>query len=449
MAETAPLNSYVAASFLAPKDPASLFRAQQQEALAQALLQQGNAPISTEGRQIGGVGYQISPWEGVAKLGQLLSGGVTQNFANEKLAKALEGGMAGGPTSAGSSADPIISSMPGPTQALFNRLTLPESMGGNPRAAIDLYGQYAAGMKSYNTKTGENAAGAAPYGALPAGVGEATPPIDIQMSQSAVPVGSNTAAPTIPPIAASALQPGVQSTLSRAANIPAPNLQGMTNDQAKIALGGAKNTAEKSGDNLADAQKTFNVAAGNLPRAMQRFDQLRSASNDASYGGGVSEEPAGTEFHLISPDYAREYARTSLGQFTEPKRATANQTIEQAASQGILSELGPQLAGLRGNKFLESIASTASGLNPSDPPAAKQNAINGLQDQYISNLKSLADQRRSYGDPNAPSDMDLAHLISQNASPQTMVNVMDPKGRLGKVSAAHLPDLIKDGGQIK
>lgn len=478
---------------ISPEQQKKLMSAQQQEALAQALLQQGSIPIDTNNRQIGGVGYKVSPLEGVAKLADILSGKYQQNNANENLANALQPQSGGQGQS--QQADPIVAAMPPPTQQLFNRLSLPEAMGGNPRAAIELYGQYGSGMKAYGTKTGENAAGLAPASALPAGVGQPQqPPQTLPMSppqqgappqlgtqppimpvQGGVPlppVGQN--APPSPagggtsaiaqgaaPVSASALAPpsGIIPPPATPAAMPTPNAgesfaayqarleaaKAGAVAQAGVAPAGEKTQAEDTGKNIADSIKTFNVAAGQLPRAMQRFNQLRQASQQASYGGGVSEEDPGS----MTGDYARNYARTSVGQMMEPQRATANQIIDQATKQGVLSELGPQLAGLRGNKFLESIASGASGLNPADPPPAKINAINGLQDQYISNLKSLAQQRRSYGDPTAPSDMDLAGLISKNADPSTMVNVVDPMGRAGKVAAQHLPDLIQAGGQIK
>ena len=43
----------------------------QQQALAQMLMQQGMTPLSTQDRQVGGVGYRVSPLEGLAKLLQV------------------------------------------------------------------------------------------------------------------------------------------------------------------------------------------------------------------------------------------------------------------------------------------------------------------------------------------------------------------------------------------
>lgn len=52
----------------------SLMQLQQQQAIGQALLQQGLAPIDTSGRQVGGMGYRISPLEGLAKMANMYIG---------------------------------------------------------------------------------------------------------------------------------------------------------------------------------------------------------------------------------------------------------------------------------------------------------------------------------------------------------------------------------------
>ena len=52
-------------------------------------MEQGTTPLDTSNRQIGGVGYSISPLEGLAKLAQTLSGRMGQNTANQGLIDAL------------------------------------------------------------------------------------------------------------------------------------------------------------------------------------------------------------------------------------------------------------------------------------------------------------------------------------------------------------------------
>jgi hypothetical protein len=62
-----------------PEDQANFLQLQQRQALAQALLQQGMTPISTEGRN-----YRISPVEGLAKMFQAYIGRKTMDDALAK-----------------------------------------------------------------------------------------------------------------------------------------------------------------------------------------------------------------------------------------------------------------------------------------------------------------------------------------------------------------------------
>ncbi len=172
----------------------------------------------------------------------------------------------------------------------------------------------------------------------------------------------------------------------RIANELAIYKMNIENDPAHAAaMKNADASGSETGKNVADVAKTLNVMQANLPFAIQRFQAMRDAADKASYGMAVNNEGTG---------YKQEFAN----QFS-PDTATANNLLEQRAAQGILPELGPQLAqaGVRGNKFLESIASSASGLNLSAPPAAKKELIDGLEKTYINNLKATAAQARALG----------------------------------------------------
>jgi hypothetical protein len=57
-----------------PNLAASAALIQQRQAMAQALMQQGMTPLDTNNRTIGGVGYRISPMEGLAKMLQTYVG---------------------------------------------------------------------------------------------------------------------------------------------------------------------------------------------------------------------------------------------------------------------------------------------------------------------------------------------------------------------------------------
>jgi hypothetical protein len=61
-------------ALLPPDQQQNLMQLQQQQAIGQALLQQGLQPIDTSNRQVGGIGYRISPLEGLAKMANMYAG---------------------------------------------------------------------------------------------------------------------------------------------------------------------------------------------------------------------------------------------------------------------------------------------------------------------------------------------------------------------------------------
>jgi hypothetical protein len=132
---------------LSPDDQQSLLQLQQRQAIGQALLQQGLQPIDTSNRQVGGMGYRISPLEGLAKMAQMYTGnkismdsmgkqaqlmgqmygnafGTTQPQQAPQQAPVDAGGMTGDQSGQG-----VISS-PVPSGA-----QLGAAMGGGPQAA--------------------------------------------------------------------------------------------------------------------------------------------------------------------------------------------------------------------------------------------------------------------------------------------------------------------------
>jgi hypothetical protein len=455
---------------IGPEQQKQLMAAQQQEQMASALLQQGNTPIDTNNRQIGGVGTKISGYEGLAKIADVLAGRYSQNKANSALANAISPAASdSSSTSSPGSSNPALglASMANPeaySKAIIDQALMPKR----------------AGMSWTDPNTGQPMHAPTDFelnnpaaGGPPVGGGVAAPPMQPVQGPSPVapPPGAGEmnvppAPPaSIPQVNASqispnvAVPPGPTSPPAITAG-PTPTSMPRMPGEGELAYqarmkpleAGATSEAQDTGKNLADATKTFNVAASNLPRAMQRFSELRQASANASAGAGVSDqepEQGIMEHFLPGPDWARSAARTFPESWINPKVALANQTIDQATKQGVLSELGPQMQGLKGNKYLESIANGASGLNPADPAPVKIQAINGLQDQYISNMVSLANQRRSYGDPMAPKQSDLAQMISQNADPTYEVHILHPDGTLGTVKARSLMGAVQAGSQIQ
>lgn len=171
----------------------------------------------------------------------------------------------------------------------------------------------------------------------------------------------------------------------------------------QAAVEAAKTQAGVTGTEVGDAKKTYDIASAGLPFALQRFSAMRGAAQNASSGLGVDQAGDGA---------AQQFANTALGKYMEPETGSGNQTLKQYSSQGVLGELGPQLAqsGVRGNKFLESIASNASGLDMSAAPDDKVTLINGLQDMYVQNLKKEADVLRKNGQP-AMTDAQIDALV--------------------------------------
>ncbi|MDR6393062.1 hypothetical protein [Paraburkholderia phenoliruptrix] len=144
---------------LSPDDQQSLLQLQQRQAIGQALLQQGLTPIDTSNRQVGGMGYRISPLEGLAKLANMYAGNKISMDAMGKQAQ-LMGQMYGNafganqqPASDVGGAQPAVSSgapsgqvlgaamgggAPAPQTQMSNGvLTLP---GYTPQQSMVLYG---------------------------------------------------------------------------------------------------------------------------------------------------------------------------------------------------------------------------------------------------------------------------------------------------------------------
>lgn len=161
-----------------------------------------------------------------------------------------------------------------------------------------------------------------------------------------------------------------------------------------------KSEAGKAGETAAESGKTLNVMSANLPVVMQRLQEMEDAVPQASYGVGADNEGEGMQ--------------QKVADTFKTKASVANQLLLQRSAQGVLPELGPQLAqaGIRGNKFLETLASSASGLRMSASPDAKMSAIQGLREQYISNLKSTARQVRAQGGQ-APSDAEIDAQVAK------------------------------------
>ncbi len=199
---------------------------------------------------------------------------------------------------------------------------------------------------------------------------------------------------------------------------------------------GAEKTSEMNASQIGDATKTFDIMHSNLPSVLERFKEMRDASNNASYGFGANEEGTGL---------AQQFAKSSVG---NDATSNANALLKQRAAQGILPELGPQLAqaGVRGNKFLETLANSASGLDLAAKPQDKISLINGLENTYINNLKATAAQLREKGKA-APSDKDIDAIVTQvkgGTVPADMPTpIQNSKESFGEVPPDQIPPAMK------
>lgn len=303
MASAQQLGAQLYNPFLPPDANAKLQGIQQQQALAQTLLSQGTDPISTQGRQIGGVGYNISPWEGVAKLGQILSGKEQQQDANQQTADLVTGANGG----SGSGADPYVAMGLPPQVAQLVRYY---SMNGEARAAAELISKFAGPtdlQKNLQIPAGDGSP--APIGGAPTSAPstQPAPPIPappppqtggasgswgndpaggINIPAPAPPEGAQApigAAAPIPPVNGSSL---VGGALPNAAPV-APRLTGNAlQQQAQIDAqkAGASKQAEVQGQNIADAQKGMSSIDSRIGNAKAIIQEMKDLSPNVPYG---------------------------------------------------------------------------------------------------------------------------------------------------------------------
>jgi len=442
-------NALMAQSFgLTGDQQKKLMASQQQQAMAQALMQQGMTPIDTSNRQIGGVGYAISPLEGVAKLAQGLVGGYEQKQANENYVNALtpQGGSGQSSTSNGGNmwinADGTPSTLANMQIMQGNRaaaeavqMALKERNAtiSDPMVSATINGQE--GM--YSTSVVRNASlgghdvqfnppqqAAAPSGDASGQMPTSPQPTPVQGGYPLPPPGNTPElaaarqamgitqqppvdqqlASNVPPVSSSALMPPANMGTPNpgaGASIPAPAYgKTILTPQQQSALeiqkanaiaqgavqpAGAKAEAEKMGDTAAEANKTLAVMSANLPVLQQRIADMTKANQASSFGPWNDKEGDG----IVSAYHDARNDPSSV----------ANAQLQQKTAQNVLPELGPALAqaGIKGNKFLETLSSTASGVDLSKGKDARQQQIDGLLNNYVQNMKSTYQQVKQYG----------------------------------------------------
>lgn len=373
---------FAQAAGLSPEQYQKLMQAQQQEALAQALLSQGNTPLSTEGRSIGGVGYAISPLEGAAKMAQILSGGIQQKRANEALANALmpQGGGGGGATAqAPSFYDEKGNLTPmGYAQILSGNRAVAElrppnevrtaewALGKDAPTVVgqQLTNQANPGAVSYQQGLGAAAAQNAPVGTMPGGGQIQPPPTPMQILQAQP-------AQQIPQMNASTVAP-------QSSGMPAP-LPGESNLQYKERLdaagAGAKKLAETKGENQGDAILNLAQINARIANAKKNVTEMMQIAPQTS-----------TKYPLLPEEVQQDWI-----QRFDPNTAKANSRFEQLNNQIYVQELGPLIKqlGSRGNQFVENAVKQGSAVDINANPNSKMEVLRGLN-EYLDNLQNNA-----------------------------------------------------------
>lgn len=429
---------------IAPSVQAKLLEAQQQQAIASALLGEGMSPLDIKDRQIGGVGYAISPLEGLGKLAQALSGRYQLSQANKDYMSAFQPkNSADGSTVAGVQDGGILSSqgasilqgVPANLQPLVASWATTE-----PRAAAELIAKFAApteqqknfggqgtpafqqwvqnqtnpGSVKYQEALGANAAGNAPAGMMPPGLqppqdnGQLPPvPSQVPQVQGMQPSNSqltNAATQGMPPMPAQALNPNqaMGAQVNPMAVPPAFNNTGMPSPMPNesqnqymarldAAKAGATSRATAEGTGMGDANVNLAQINSRIENAKKNVQEMLGIADNTS-----------TAVPLVPEDLQHKYI-----QRFDPKTATANTRFEQLNNQIYVQELGPLIKqlGSRGNMFVERAVKAGSAIDIGDNPAAKKVALQGIL-EYLDNIqKNAANQQGILAgtQPNQPS----------------------------------------------
>lgn len=187
--------------------------------------------------------------------------------------------------------------------------------------------------------------------------------------------------------------------------------------QVEVNKAGAEKLAQDNATNSAEDRKVFNIMKSGIPMQMKRFQDMEANANNASAGYGVEQDGTGFKQNLWNS-------------LPAGKTSAANNALEQLSAQGVLGELGPQLAqsGAKGNKFLESIANSASALKMNAPPEDKVKLVNGLRDMWVSNLKATASRLRDQGHRDIPSDQEIDQMIGASGAQNKAQWITPPSG---------------------
>ncbi|CAK9249810.1 unnamed protein product [Sphagnum jensenii] len=519
--------------FLTPTGNSKLAQIMLEQQLGQDETKQGLIPLDTNNRTVNGVGYRISPFEGLAKIAQALGGTYeqekaiqdqqnlfnpqpTQDQAQAALdAQAQNPNAQQGPTVNASTMaqqlantqnpylssadqsfmnDPVLANMamsdpndlskiiatsrfagyrPGESYVAANgqRMLVPTDQQQNFGASMPQYvfNQTHPGAVAADTAMGTNYANnAVPTTTPPMGMGgnnvmgapqpplpspnapppSALPPAPAGMSNAPSPILGGSPPPPMPsqinptPSAASnalvSSLPNVGQTNASVA-APAPVAAPLTPNPGESAASfkqrldlaqkqaeaninvntaGSKKQAEDEGANAAENFNQYIASRSNMQPVLDKINEMHQANKQSSFNALNTEDGAGpiTAYHRLESDPVSQ----------------ANAKLEQLKEQGLISQIGPQLAatGSKGNKLLEGIiqGSDSFKLNTGKPAVAT--SIDGLGLNYVRNQISQYDKAVDSG---------------SNPPPMAPVLMQTPKG-IGYVDPRHVGNVIDSGG---
>lgn len=270
-----------------------------------------------------------------------------------------------------------------------------------------------------------------PYGSLSpsAGGGAGVPAPQLPMPAGQMPPNGAGASPAIPQIPASQLfaPPQGQSQPGPTAQGVDPNdpiaVAGATEaakQAAEVAAAGSKKESEEQGSNLAESVNQYNSSLSNFQAVHDRIAEMHQAADNSSFNAGNDEKGSGpiTFMHRALGD----------------KTSVANSRLEQLKEQGLISQIGPQLAatGAKGNKLLEGIITGADSLDLAAGKPAIKSQIDGLYANYIKNMVSQNQKIK---------------LSGGKPEPLPPIMMKTPKG-IGTVTPSHVEEVLKAGGSF-
>lgn len=454
---------------LTPDTNSKIYQLQQQQALAKALQEQGLTPIDTNNRMMGQIAYKISPFEGLNKLAQALVGGYEQRSAASDYSGLADGSQAqGAGNSILSPAGQALTAGAGPYGSAMAFSDPNELMKIGVTAAM---GDHRAGS-SYVGNDGQRhfvptdqqqndipVGGATPQPTQPIPNGTPAPSLPVdgpqvlpgapqpmqpqgipasQLQQAGAPVppaASPVGIPTPPPSTGGiqlqgsppATMPESMPEMSKAP-LPGESSNAFHNrlevEKAnQIARGSIKPAIEKKigeveGENAAEDLQQYISARTQTQSVLDKINDMHQANKLSSFNALNSEGGAGpmSFYHRLRSD----------------PTSQANTKLEQIRDQGLISQVGPQLAatGAKGNRLLEGIITGSDSFRLDQGKPAVATSIDGLGLNYIRNQVSQYDKAKESG-ANPPA---LAPVLMRT-----------PKG-VGYVDPRHVGDVINKGG---